>query len=213
MVNTSCLCGKEEESTDHILIHVVWVSVCDIFYSPYLDYQVHWVLPSIMKRMLLNWCGFLCEKEKKEGATCCTSISFLDDVARKEKKSFWKQGKNMFIRLNWFFSCIFRLGPLFCRVPQLLQILWLKLWGSYCFGLGVSLFFGLASLGHCILCFVVCLVSSIYQYMFSYFSTKKKKFWHYHDINLYSSHQNLFLTSITKLRKSHLTDLFYSDRY
>ena len=62
--NCCFLCGSEEESVDHLLIHcivvrVLWDLVLALF-------GVHWVFPETVKKVLLSWRGpFVGKKRKK----------------------------------------------------------------------------------------------------------------------------------------------------
>ena len=52
MLNRCFLCGKEEESTDHLLIHCDLTH--DLWHFAFYLFGVSWVLPSTMNGVLLS---------------------------------------------------------------------------------------------------------------------------------------------------------------
>ena len=79
------MCGCEEETVNHILIHcivarVLWDIVLGLF-------GAQWVFPEIVKEVLFSWRGSFVGKKRKKNLEI-HSVHFLDGLEREEYTSF-----------------------------------------------------------------------------------------------------------------------------
>ena len=64
VANKCYLCKREEESTDHFLIHCDLTR--DLWHFVFSLFGVFWLLPSIVKEVLLSWHGSFVGRSKKK---------------------------------------------------------------------------------------------------------------------------------------------------
>ena len=86
MANRCFLCGEEEETIYHLLLHCskaknLWDLLLAIF-------GVSWVFPLFVKETRLSWHGSFVGKRRKKGLDDSSPLHFLHNLAGKKPTRF-----------------------------------------------------------------------------------------------------------------------------
>ena len=76
------LCGKDEESLDHLLLHCP--KVHNLWAFIFMMFGVFWVLPRSIKDTLVGWKGSTIQKIPEESLDGCPIILVLNNLERKK---------------------------------------------------------------------------------------------------------------------------------
>ena len=78
LLNRCYLCGRDEESVHHILLHCPVVNHLWVIFLSLVGFS--WVFPKMVKEALLSWKGSFIGKKKKKHVEISSTMHLLDNV-------------------------------------------------------------------------------------------------------------------------------------